>query len=112
MTISLLDTGTQEALVFVEETVPDSLGNPVVKPSDEGVAVRGSVQPIRMDSDLAAGQNIEQQYRFRPDRRAVLPIGPWAAIEWLGERFEVLGGPYRQTGSSRTAHTWFRLRRQ
>ena len=106
--MSLLDSGPHTVTVFLEETVTDSYGNEVKRPSETGVVVtncwvqptsaaRGSVSAV----DVSAGQRATGTYRLIA-RSA--PVGWWSRVEWEGKRFAVLGGPLLREYTAATAH--------
>lgn len=105
--MSLLDTGTQLVTIFPQITDTDADGNPRSRPADVGVTVRASVQPLSTQvnrEDYRLGQEVRTRYRLRIDRRETVPVGPWAAVDWNGELWELNGDPDIHTGSPRTAH--------
>lgn len=113
--MSLLDDGNEIVTIYQEIDGSDSDGNPQRVPSPTGVAVLARVQPVgsgRGGESHTLGQDVTIQYRLRVDRRATVPIGPWAAVSWRGRRFEVLGEPVIHSGSPRTSHVTAMLRRQ
>lgn len=109
--MSLLDGGNETVYVFVEEETTDSQENPIMAPSATGIPIRARVQPLDSDDDLSIGQQSEAEYRLRLDRRQEIPYGPWAAVEWRGDRYEVVGPPRVHSGSPRTSHVTAIIRR-
>ena len=110
--MSLLDHGPHSVTVYPEETVTDSYGNPVRRPSDVGVVVVGCMMtPQQANRDATRlqtstrGQRSDNTYRFRA-RSA--PLGAWSRVVWhdgTRERsFTVLEGPLLYDPSSATRH--------
>lgn len=113
--MSLLDTGTQTVIIYPEVAVEDSYGNRMKVPSKNGTEALASVQPmsnIASSESAELGQMLNTRYRVRVDRRSTVPYGPWSAIEWRGDVYEVLGEPEIHTGSSNTQHVVAFIRRQ
>lgn len=112
--MSLLDGGNETVTVFPEVQDVDSEGNPYTRPSTTGTTVLARVQPIgsgvRSAEDLTLGYDALTRYRLRIDRRETVPLGPWAAVEWRGVLYDVLGEPELHTGSARTFHVTALLR--
>lgn len=102
--VSLLDRGEQTLDVYVEETTTDDLGNVVVRPAEEPVRVRASVQPVTSDEESVVGQDLVTTYRVIC---RTAPLGAWARIRWVedgGTWWDVIGRPRRYGMSLRTAH--------
>jgi len=71
-----------------EQTDPD--GNPIRRPDTEGVPSRAFMQPV------AAHENLVDPQAARADYVVFLPasapaLDAFAAIEWEGRRFELVG---------------------
>lgn len=109
--MSLLDGGNETVVIFPQVQGSDSDGNPTMSPSPTGVPVLARVQPMSSIEDTSLGQGTETRFRVRPDRRATVPIGAWAAVEWRGARYEVIGEPQPRNGSATTQHTTAVIRR-
>lgn len=112
--MSLLDSGNELVTVFVEQATTDSDGNPVMEPAPVGVDVIARVQPINniaSSESHALGQELNTRYRLRVSRQTDVPYGPWSAVEWRGDRYEVLGEPEIHSGSVRTRHITAVMRR-
>ena len=108
--MSLLDNGPHTVKVFLEETVTDSYGNEIKRPSATGVIVRGCwVQPTSAARgsvsavDVSAGQRVTATWRLIARNP---PVGWWSRVEWpaWGKRFIVLGGPLHRDYSRATSH--------
>lgn len=99
--MSLLDRGTETALIWPQATTTDRDGNPIHVPAAEPVQVRCRVQPVSSRDVIAAGQQTTARYRMSA-RNA--PLGPWARVRWRDRDWDVEGEPMYQRGSRRTRH--------
>lgn len=99
--MSLLDRGTETALIWPQTTTTDRDGNPIHVPAAEPVQVRCRVQPVSSRDVIAAGQQTATRYRMSA-RNA--PLGPWARVRWRDRDWDVDGAPMYQRGSRRTRH--------
>ncbi|ASU81408.1 hypothetical protein CDO52_00195 [Nocardiopsis gilva YIM 90087] len=102
--MSLLDRGEEFLDIFPEVTTTDDLGNVIVRPADEPVRIRASVQPVTSDELSAVGQDLATTYRVIC-RSA--PLGAWSRVRWVtngGTWWDVIGRPRRYGMSRRTAH--------
>lgn len=108
--MSLLDTGREVVTVYpmVKSTDPD--GNEIWGPSETGVDVRASVQPISSDEAAVNGQQVSTVYRVRPVRSSPVPVGPWAKVVWDGREWDVVGEPARHNSSPATRRVTFQIR--
>lgn len=105
----LIDTGPHTVQIWVEETVIDSRGNAVRRPTaDSPVTVTGCiVSPLASTRgafpaiDISQGQRVDAAWRFIA-RDA--PLGWWAKVEFDGKTMNVLGGPLVHTNSDGTRH--------
>lgn len=118
--MSLLNHGPHTVRVFPEETVKDSRGNVVRRPSEIPVIVTGCViSPIASTRgafpaiDVKQGQRVDAAYRLMA-RQA--PLGWWSRVEWdtpAGTvRMTVLGGPLVSRSSDGTTHVSATLREE
>jgi hypothetical protein len=100
--MSLLDAGPHQVLVYPEVQTLDSRGNPVKRPADVGVVITGcTVTPVVGGRDRDA-EHVRADYQLLA-RDA--PIGPWSRIEFAdGRTFAVIDGPHRFTASEATRH--------
>ena len=91
--MSLLDNGPETVLVYPQVESVDEYGTPTLVPSDVPVEVTGAtVEQVRADESAAEGGDTTTTYRVFA-RGA--PAGPYAAAEWDGGRYEVVGEPDR-----------------
>lgn len=108
----LLDYGPHTVTIYVEETVTDSYGNVVRRPSTNGVVVTGClVTPLSSSRgafpalNVTQGQRVDQAFKFMA-RSA--PLGWWSRVVWThGGRtrnLTVLGGPLEHVASDGTRH--------
>lgn len=112
--MSLLDTGTVVADVYVETATTDAYNNTVLTPGDTPVQVVGRLQPagnvLGSDSEQAnLGQVVDSRYRFIS---RTFPGGPFARVEVAGQVWDVLGSPKHHTGSPMTDHYTTTLKRR
>lgn len=102
--MSLLDTGNETVVVFPHQTVVDSDGNRIVKPSVTGVTLQARVQPgssLELPTD---GQQLSTIYTVIT-RDA--PTASWSYCMWRGLKWDVVGEILRYNGSYITQHvTW------
>lgn len=105
---SLIDHGPHTVEVFLEETVTDSYGNPVRRPSATAVTVTGClVTPVSSSrgafpaADVSEGQRVAATFRLLA-RDA--PIGWWSRVIWQGRSLSVLSGPLEHVSSDGTRH--------
>lgn len=112
--MSLLRRGTETVTVYHEVTVTDSDGNEFTRAGSAGVVVRASVQPISSSENADGGFNTESRYRLRlasgwPTGGEIL--GARSQVEWRGKRYSIDGDAQLHTGSRRTAHSVYTIRR-
>lgn len=108
--MSLLDQGTHTVLVFPEQAGVDGDGNPVMKPAAAGFTARATVQPLSSTEASEMGVITGEVYRLRFAHPEPL-LGPRAQIQWLGQRWSLVGYPSHHTGSAATAHLTYHIRR-
>lgn len=113
---SIIDFGPHTVKIWVEETVTDSYGNPVKRPSETAVTVTGcTVTPLTSSRgafvalDASAGQRVNQSWRFVA---RTAPLGWWSRVEWNGRRMQLLGGPLVHTASDGSQHVFASLREE
>ena len=110
--MSLLDSGTEIITVYPQIRTTDPDGNPIVRTSDEGVQVSARIQPMSTSEDWDQGFQTEERYRmFIARSQDTIDIGIAGQVEWQGVRWEVDALPRLQTGSPRTRHNTYYLRR-
>lgn len=110
---SMLDVGPHTVTIYLEETVQDTYGNTIKRPSETPVVVRNCiVQPLSSSRgafpalSVTQGQRTDTAYRFSA-REA--PLGWWSRVVWhhptRGDvRMTVLGGPLLYEASPETRH--------
>lgn len=107
--MSLLDQGTHTVTVYPTVDAVDGDGNPVKKPV-QGFQARATIQPLSSTESSEAGEQTGEIYRVRFAKPEPM-LGPGAQIEWNCSRWSVVGYPMQHTGSVRTAHLTYRIRR-
>ena len=112
--MSLLDRGPEPVTVYPAVVAVDWEGNTLVRAGTTPVRVRATVQPIaasRDDMD-ATGYRTDQMYRLRFPRGVDVPgMAEGARVVWRGSTYSVVGPPLIYSGSSRTAHTDWTIRK-
>lgn len=116
--MSLLDTGREDVLVFLEEAVTDKDGNIRTRPSQVGIPAKARIQ-VQGQSGTSArraeqdneGYETEKVYRVRFPRSFPHTIGAQSEIEWRGARWAVFGDANYYNGSRRTARTSYTMKR-
>lgn len=78
-----------EATVYVEETVPDSRGNIVTRPSTTSVVIRCYLSP----RGTAADKSGADLPRWSLITSPTTAIGKWSKVEALGRTFSVASWP-------------------
>lgn len=122
--MSLLDRAKQDIVVFPEESFVDRDGNTLLRASLTGIPAKAEIQPARQSGTSARraeqdneGYETEEVYRLRfarkvpPALAAVLPLGQASEVEWLGERWTIVGNVTRYLGSRKTTHSDYQVRR-
>lgn len=114
--MSLIAHGPHTVKIWVEEETVDSRGNPVRRPSDTPVEVKGCiVHPIASTRgafpaiDVREGQRVDASWRLLA-RDA--PVGWWSRVEFDGKVMVPLSGPLRHTASDGTTHVSCTLREE
>lgn len=108
--MSLLDQGTHTVTVYPTESRLDGDGNPVQRPTEKGVTAVATIQPLSSTETAELGVATGEVYRLRFVRPGP-DLEPGSQIDWLGRRWSVHGYPMRHTGSGRTAHLTYHIRR-
>lgn len=113
--MSLLDKGTEEVILYPEETITDPDGNTLTRPSRSGIPARATIQPVGTGApDDMNGEGYvsgPQRYRLRLPRATNVVLGAQSAVEWRGQRWAVVGEPTIFTGSRKTSHAWYVIER-
>ena len=117
--MSLLDRGTEDILVFMEEVVADEDGNIRTRPSKTGVPARARIQVLgqsgtssRRQEQDNEGYETERVYSIRLSSDWPYgEIGAQARISWRGEYWAIFGPPNRYNSSPRTSHITYTIKR-
>ena len=117
--MSLLDRGRETVILYPEVVVTDADGNIKTQPSATGITITRCVVQTQNQSGTAArrkeqdneGFETDQIYRVRLPRSYQGTIGAQAKLVWRGQEWAVFGDPIRYSGSARTAHYDFSIRR-
>lgn len=107
--MSLLDTGTITASVYVEAESTDEYDNKVMAPAGSAVSVVGRLQPSTSDELSELGQVTDTLYRFIS---RAFPAGPYGRVVVDGKTWDIVGTPKHHTGSPVTEHFTTMLRRR
>lgn len=116
--MSILDTGTEDVLVFPEEVTTDIDGNIRTRPSKTGIPVKARIQ-VQGQSGTSArrseqdneGYESEKVYRIRFPRSFTTVLGAQSQVEWKGVRWAIFGDINYYTGSPRTTHVVYTMKR-
>lgn len=119
--MSLLDKGNWTVTVYPEEEYTDEDGNTILRASLTGYEAQAVVQPERQSGTSARraeqgneGYETEEVYRVRFTRnhdRTHPRLGLAAQVEWEGERWHVVGWATEYSGSRKTAHIDYQVKR-
>lgn len=113
--MSLLDTATEDVVVYPQETVTDADGNTHTRASATGTPARATIQLQDAPAGDAEGDTVgyasREIYRLRFSRSWTSVLGPQSQIAWNGARWAVIGQPRRYHGSARTAHIDYLIER-
>lgn len=117
--MSLLDRGTEDIKVFLEEAVYDEDGNIRTRPSKVAVSARARIQVLgqsgtssRRQEQDNEGFESERVYSIRlPRDWPYGEIGAQSRIEWRGEYWALFGPANRYNSSPMTAHTTYTIKR-
>lgn len=109
--MSLLDWGNEDVLVFPTVYSTDADGDTIAQPSATGEPVRARVQPLDMTESQVRGYVTVQLYRLIIARWDLPQPDAFAAVEWRGDRYEIVGEPEVYSGSPRTARKVWTIRR-
>ena len=109
----MLDHGPHHVTIWLEETVTDTYGNTVKRPSDTPVEIRNClVQPLASTRgafpalSVTQGQRVDNAYRFFA-RDA--PLGWWSRVVWhhpdgRDRSMTLMGGPLLHEASPGSRH--------
>lgn len=119
--MSLLDKGNQTVTVYPDEEYIDEDGNTMLRASLTGYEASAVVQPARQSGTSARraeqateGYFTEEVYRLRFTRahdRDNPQLGLAAEVVWNDERWHVIGWATEYTGSRKTAHIDYQIKR-
>lgn len=99
--------GPDTVTVYPEETVQDSYGNTIRRPSAVGVQVRCRMQQISDSRDPGSDRRLGAQRAWRFSARTA-PIGRWSRVVWGDIELAVMSGPFvrsQSPGTSRVVAT-------
>jgi hypothetical protein len=106
--VSLLDRGSEDVTVFLEESVTDADGNIKTRPSATGITTTASVQLIGTPAESQdTGYQTGSRYRLRFPRSWPHTLGAQSQIEWNGQRWSLDGDASLHNSSRRTAHATY-----
>lgn len=115
--MSLLDRGTQDVIVYPEEMVADMDGNVRTRPSATGFPAKASIQPMGQ-SGTASRRQEQDNEGFESERvysirfpRGFQILGAQSQIEWRGVRWALFGPDVFYSGSPRTSHVTYTIKR-
>lgn len=121
--MSLLDRSPsfEDILVFPQEEVTDIDGNPRTRPATTGIPAKARFQfegqsgtASRDEERQDEGFNTEKFYIMRFSRKSQLALGVLGSqseIEWKGARWAIYGDARYYTGSPKTAHVEYVVKR-
>lgn len=117
--MSLLDKGTEDIVVVLEEAVLDEDGNIRTRPGKVGVRTKARLQVLgqsgtssRRQEQDNEGYESERVYSLRlPRSWSHGEIGMQSQIWWRGERWAMFGPPQRYNSSPMTAHYQYTIKR-
>ena len=116
--MSLLNRANETIIVYLEETIVDSDGNIMTRPSTTGIPARATIQVLAQSGTSSRraeqdneGFESEEVYRLRLGREFTHVVGAQSRIDWLGVSWSIVGEPRRYNGSARTRHLDYIIRR-
>ncbi len=107
--MSLLDQGRHKVTVYPAIQAIDDDNNPLMAASPNGFPAYASLQPLSSDEAATIGLETTEAYRLRFSTH--IDIGPGSQICWLDTKWSVHGYPKRHTGSARTEHLTYIIKR-
>jgi len=120
--MSLLDRCNEDVVVYPEDAgTRDADGNLITRPSETGIPAKATIQPLgqsgtssRRQEQDNEGFESERVYTIHFTRKWEAehgPIGMQSQIEWRGVRWALFGEPVYYTGSRRTRHVGYTMKR-
>ena len=119
--MSLLDKGNITITVYPDQITTDEDGNELRRASTIGYEAQAVIQPARQSGTSARraeqgteGYLTEEVYRLRFTRghdRTRPPLGLASEINWDGQRWHIIGWVTRYSGSRKTAHLDYQIKR-
>ncbi|AHJ88678.1 head-to-tail stopper [Mycobacterium phage RhynO] len=119
--MSLLDRCPEDVIVYPQIVTQDSDGNTKTKPSETGIPTKARIQVLgqsgtssRRQEQDNEGFESERVYTIHFTRkfdREHGVIGMQSQIEWKGVRWALFGEPAYYTGSRRTEHIGYTMKR-
>ena len=104
----LLDKGSETLTVYLEETVTDSMGNPVKRPSGIGLTIRVTTSEDRNSDAELPGQVSNKVIRVMARQ---VPIGSWSRVVYAGEEWDLASPPRFTPGATkRLRHIEFTIK--
>jgi hypothetical protein len=112
--VSLLDTASEDVVVYLEEVTTDALGNTRTRPSATGVPTKARIQPMDEESTESwdGGYLTSSRYGLRFPRSWPHVLGAQSQVEWRGKRWAIEGDPIVHNGSPRTRHIQYQMVRR
>jgi hypothetical protein len=101
----------------------DPDGNTITQASKTGLPGKARFQAItfistgsKSQANIEGGFNTQKIYGMRPapllaDGTPTPPMGPWSQVEWNGEKFAFSGAANVYSGSARTQHDIYFVRK-
>jgi hypothetical protein len=118
--MTLLDSTNEVVTVFLEVRTVDADGNPLTKPSVNGVESRARIWQLSstekqdtagVNTRAQLGVSTRAQFGLRFPRSFPHVVGARSQVEWNGKRYSVVGDPIVHNGSVRTRHLQYLLER-
>jgi hypothetical protein len=94
----LLDRGSEELIVYLEETAVDSDGNIIKRPSGDGITLRVTSSEDRSADAELPGQVSNKVVRIMARQ---VPIGSWSRVIFNGEEWDLASPPRFTEGVTR-----------
>ncbi|ASW31277.1 hypothetical protein J8669_09130 [Mycobacterium tuberculosis] len=119
--MSLLDRCNQDVIVYPQEVTTDADGNTRTRPAAEGIPTKARIQVLgqsgtssrrqEQDNEGFESERVYQIHFTRKFDRENGPLGMQSQIEWMGVRWALFGEPAYYTGSRRTEHIGYTMKR-
>ncbi|AEK07385.1 head-to-tail stopper [Mycobacterium phage Rockstar] len=119
--MSLLDRCNQDVVVYPQEVTTDADGNTRTRPAAEGIPTKATIQVLgqsgtssrrqEQDNEGFESERVYQIHFTRKFDREHGPLGMQSQIEWMGVRWALFGEPAYYTGSRRTQHIGYTMKR-